>query len=245
MAHRARTRTRGRRSRRRTTCCWRAARTTGALAGVRWTATSRWTARRAALRGAPVARARPAGAFRRSGLAALLRARRRRALRAGAIERRGDCRVRGQAATAQRSCSSSRDGAVDPDDDRDTVVRLAYAARGVRDRRRTCSRTRSPTSGDTAALGVHAGAAAAARGGAPGRRGGARRDPARPGRDRFFWRHYQAVHAREVSQSELAPIRENAPARLAAFPGEQRVPDPDPAGAGGGRGVRAGAPGAR
>ncbi|AUX27717.1 hypothetical protein SOCEGT47_083150 [Sorangium cellulosum] len=151
-------------------------------------------------------------AFRRTGLAALLRAApvalARRALDAAGL---GGAEV----------LLAAEMEAVDPDD-RDTVVRLlAYGRAGFSVVPPAVLPYAQPDFRDTAALGV-----------APVplpllavvRQVGEEARPDIP-RDRAasFLRHYQAAHAREVSQEELAPIRDNALARLEAFPGE-RVP---------------------
>ncbi|WP_437998511.1 hypothetical protein WMF26_50170 [Sorangium sp. So ce185] len=153
-------------------------------------------------------------AYRRSGLAALLRAA-PVALARRALEGAG---LGGSSAEVMLAAEME---AVDPDD-RDTVVRLiAYGRAGFAIIPPAVLPYAQPDFRDLAALGV-----------APvplpllavvrqvGEEG---RDDIPRARAASFLRHYQTVHAAEVSQGELAPIRENALARLAAFPGE-RVP---------------------
>ncbi|WP_441289613.1 hypothetical protein ACSRUE_02490 [Sorangium sp. KYC3313] len=153
-------------------------------------------------------------AFRRSGLAALLRAA-PVALARSAIERAGI------AAEQAEILLAAEMEAVDPDD-RDTVVRLiAYGRAGFAIVPPDVLPYAQPDFRDTAALGVTPvplPLLAVVR-----QVGEEERDEIPRARAESFLRHYQAVHAREVSQGELAPIRENALARLAAFPGE-RVP---------------------
>ncbi|MGK4009190.1 hypothetical protein WMF31_41710 [Sorangium sp. So ce1036] len=151
-------------------------------------------------------------AFRRTGLAALLRAApvalARRALDAAGL---GGAEV----------LLAAEMEAVDPDD-RDTVVRLlAYGRAGFSVVPPAVLPYAQPDFRDTAALGVAAVPLPLL---AVVRQVGEEERPDIP-RDRAasFLRHYQAAHAREVSQEELAPIRDNALARLEAFPGE-RVP---------------------
>ncbi|AUX38444.1 MULTISPECIES: hypothetical protein [Sorangium] len=153
-------------------------------------------------------------AYRRTGLAALLRAA-PVALARRALEGAG---LGGGGAEVMLAAEME---AVDPDD-RDSVVRLiAYGRAGFAIVPPAVLPYAQPDFRDVAALGV-----------APvplpllavvrqvGEEG---RDDIPRARAASFLRHYQAVHAAEVSQGELAPIRENALARLAAFPGE-RVP---------------------
>ncbi|WP_437762489.1 hypothetical protein WMF27_46085 [Sorangium sp. So ce281] len=151
-------------------------------------------------------------AFRRSGLAALLRAA-PVALARSAIERAGI------AAEQAEILLAAEMEAVDPDD-RDTVVRLiAYGRAGFAVIPPKVLPYAQPDFRDTAALGVTPvplPLLAVVR-----QVGEEDRDEIQRARAESFLRHYQAVHAREVSQGELAPIRENALARLAAFPGEQ------------------------
>ncbi|WP_437724505.1 hypothetical protein [Sorangium sp. So ce861] len=159
-------------------------------------------------------------AYRRSGLAALLRAA-PVALARRALEGAG---LGGGGAEVMLAAEME---AVDPDD-RDTVVRLvAYGRAGFAIIPPAVLPYAQPDFRDLAALGV-----------APvplpllavvrqvGEEG---RDDIPRARAESFLRHYQAVHAAEVSQGELAPIRDNALARLAAFPGERvpliRIPD--------------------
>lgn len=157
-------------------------------------------------------------AFRRTGVAALLRAApvalARRALEATGLGGGGG------SGGAEVMLAAEME-AVDPDD-RDTVVRLlAYGRAGFSVVPPTVLPYAQPDFRDTAALGV-----------APVplpllavvRQVGEEERPDIP-RERAasFLRHFQAVHARETSQDELAPIRENALMRLEAFPGE-RVP---------------------
>ncbi|XYH98046.1 hypothetical protein ACMHYB_61625 [Sorangium sp. So ce1128] len=170
--------------------------------------------------------------FRRTGLAALLRAApialARRALReAGLGEGGAPADVSAGCAEAQAPASgaeillAAEMEAVDPDD-RDTVVRLiAYGRAGFAVIPPTVLPYAQPDFRDTAALGV-----------APvplpllavvRQVGEEERADIPRARAESFLRHYQTAHAREVSLSDLAPIRDNALARLSAFPGA-RVP---------------------
>ncbi|KYG11235.1 hypothetical protein BE21_57960 [Sorangium cellulosum] len=153
-------------------------------------------------------------AYRRSGLAALLRAA-PVALARRALEGAG---LGGSSAEVMLAAEME---AVDPDD-RDTVVRLiAYGRAGFAIVPPAVLPYAQPDFRDLAALGaapVPLPLLAVVR--QVGEEG---RDDIPRARAESFLRHYQAVHAAEVSQGELAPIRDNALARLAAFPGE-RVP---------------------
>ncbi|WP_437734145.1 hypothetical protein [Sorangium sp. So ce1335] len=152
--------------------------------------------------------------FRRSGLAALLRAApvalARRALGEAGID----------AAQAEILLAAEMEP-VDPDD-RDTAVRLfAYGRAGFAAIPPEVLPYAQPDFRDTAALGVTPVPVPLV---AVVRQVGEehRADIARAGAASFL-RHYQAVHAREVDLAGLALIRDNALAGLAAFEGE-RVP---------------------
>lgn len=154
--------------------------------------------------------------FRRSGLAALLRAApvalARRALDAAGL---------GAGAGEVEILLAAEMEAIDPGD-RDTVVRLlAYGRAGFAVIPPSVLPYAQPDFRDVEALGV-----------APvplpllavvRQVGEEERADIPRARAESFLRHYQAVHAYEVSPGELAPIRENALAALAAFEGE-RVP---------------------
>ncbi|WP_437634949.1 hypothetical protein [Sorangium sp. So ce854] len=152
--------------------------------------------------------------FRRTGLAALLRAApvalARRALGEAGID----------AAQAEILLAAEMEP-VDPDD-RDTAVRLfAYGRAGFAAIPPAVLPYAQPDFRDTAALGVTpvpVPLVAVVR--QVGEEDGA--DISRAGAASFL-RHYQAVHAREVDLASLALIRDNALAGLAAFEGE-RVP---------------------
>ncbi|WP_437484822.1 hypothetical protein WME75_45920 [Sorangium sp. So ce1014] len=156
-------------------------------------------------------------AFRRTGLAALLRAApvalARRAIAAAGLGGAGGDGVEVMLAAEME--------AVDPDD-RDTVVRLiAYGRAGFAIIPPAVLPYAQPDFRDIAALGVTPvplPLLAVVR-----QVGEEERDDIPRARAESFLRHYQTAHAAEVSPGELAPIRENALARLAAFPGE-RVP---------------------
>ncbi|MGK3968126.1 hypothetical protein WMF38_28665 [Sorangium sp. So ce118] len=170
--------------------------------------------------------------FRRTGLAALLRAApialARRALREAGL---GEGRPPGEGPASGAEVQAPASGAaillaaemeaVDPDD-RDTVVRLiAYGRAGFAVIPPTVLPYAQPDFRDTAALGVAPvplPLIAVVRQVGEEERADIPRD-----RAESFLRHYQTAHAREVSLSDLAPIRDNALARLSAFPGE-RVP---------------------
>ncbi|WP_437589954.1 hypothetical protein [Sorangium sp. So ce1000] len=151
-------------------------------------------------------------AFRRTGLAALLRA------APVALARRA---IEGAGGGGAEVMLAAEMEAVDPDD-RDTVVRLiAYGRAGFAIVPPKVLPYAQPDFRDIAALGV-----------APvplpllavvRQVGEEERDEIPRARAESFLRHYQAVHAREVDPDALAPIRENALAGLAAFPAE-RVP---------------------
>ncbi|WP_437288030.1 hypothetical protein [Sorangium sp. So ce406] len=152
--------------------------------------------------------------FRRTGLAALLRAApvalARRALEAAGI-----------AAGQAEILLAAEMEPVDPDD-RDTAVRLfAYGRAGFWAIPPAVLPYAQPDFRDTAALGVTPVPVPLV---AVVRQVGEedRADISRAGAASFL-RHYQAVHAREVPPGDLAPIRERALAGLAAFDGE-RVP---------------------
>ncbi|WP_437958067.1 hypothetical protein WME76_43475 [Sorangium sp. So ce119] len=152
--------------------------------------------------------------FRRSGLAALLRAApvalARRALEAAGI-----------AAGQAEILLAAEMEPVDPDD-RDTAVRLfAYGRAGFWAIPPAVLPYAQPDFRDTAALGVTPVPVPLV---AVVRQVGEedRADISRAGAASFL-RHYQAVHAREVPPGDLAPIRERALAGLATFEGE-RVP---------------------
>ncbi|WP_437914245.1 hypothetical protein WME73_50105 [Sorangium sp. So ce302] len=159
-------------------------------------------------------------AFRRTGLAALLRAA-PVALARRAIDDAGLLGGKGAGGDGAEVMLAAEMEAVDPDD-RDTVVRLiAYGRAGFAIVPPDVLPYAQPDFRDIAALGVTPvplPLLAVVR-----QVGEEERDEIPRARAESFLRHYQAVHAREVSQGELAPIRENALARLAAFPGE-RVP---------------------
>ncbi|MGK3997992.1 hypothetical protein [Sorangium sp. So ce1024] len=152
--------------------------------------------------------------FRRTGLAALLRAApvalARRALGEAGID----------PARAEILLAAEMEP-VDPDD-RDTAVRLfAYGRAGFAAIPPAVLPYAQPDFRDTAALGVTPVPVPLV---AVVRQVGEedRADISRAGAEAFL-RHYQAVHAREVDLAGLALIRDNALAGLAAFEGE-RVP---------------------
>lgn len=156
-------------------------------------------------------------AFRRTGLAALLRA------APVALARRAiaDAGLGGAGGDGVEVMLAAEMEAVDPDD-RDTVVRLiAYGRAGFAIIPPAVLPYAQPDFRDTAALGVTPVplplVAVVRQVGEEGH------DDIPRARAESFLRHYQTAHAAEVSPSALVPIRENALARLAAFPGE-RVP---------------------
>ncbi|AUX49042.1 hypothetical protein SOCE26_105870 [Sorangium cellulosum] len=161
---------------------------------------------------------------RRSGLAALLRAApvalARRALAEAGLDGPGGGAAAGEAEKAEVLLAAEME-AVDPDD-RDTAVRLfAYGRAGFSVIPPSVLPYAQPDFRDTAALGVTPiplPLMAVVRKVGEEERGDISRDGAAS-----FLRHYQAAHVREVDPAHLAPIRENALGRLAAFEGE-RVP---------------------
>ncbi|WP_437278844.1 hypothetical protein WME90_47855 [Sorangium sp. So ce375] len=157
--------------------------------------------------------------FRRTGLAALLRAA-PVALARGAIRDAGLAGAEAGGDGAEVMLAAEME-AVDPDD-RDTVVRLiAYGRAGFAIVPPTVLPYAQPDFRDTAALGaapVPLPLLAVVRQVGEEERGEIPR-----ARAESFLRHYQAVHVREVDPNALVPIRENALERLARFPGE-RVP---------------------
>ncbi|WP_437599745.1 hypothetical protein WMF28_43705 [Sorangium sp. So ce590] len=159
-------------------------------------------------------------AFRRTGLAALLRAA-PVALARRAIAEAGLGGSPGGGEGGVEVMLAAEMEAVDPDD-RDTVVRLiAYGRAGFAIIPPAVLPYAQPDFRDIAALGVSPvplPLLAVVR-----QVGEEERDDIPRARAESFLRHYQTAHAAEVSPGELAPIRENALARLAAFPGE-RVP---------------------
>ncbi|WP_437577367.1 hypothetical protein [Sorangium sp. So ce887] len=162
-------------------------------------------------------------AFRRTGLAALLRAApvalARRAIAEAGLG--GGPGAGGDGGDGVEVMLAAEMEAVDPDD-RDTVVRLiAYGRAGFAIIPPAVLPYAQPDFRDIAALGVTPvplPLLAVVR-----QVGEEERDDIPRARAESFLRHYQTAHAAEVSPGELAPIRENALARLAAFAGE-RVP---------------------